>query len=113
MKEKTKIDAYIDALEKQGIDRRDAVPPLYRWFWSLGLHVRPPLNQSMFSMILHHLIFFVIVFPIVMYILGWIGLSTLDGGLLIFVALFSGTISGYMTARRFKKLGTGIDIPEL
>ncbi len=46
MKTAQEIQDYIDALVRQGIKARDAVPALYRWCWRIGINIAPPFMQS-------------------------------------------------------------------
>ncbi len=113
MKDESRILAYMENLEQQGIDRQDAVPPLYKYFWRLGVNISPPLNQSTRMIILTHIIFFLITMPILMFIFNWTGFASFEGGMILFVSIFSGGVSGYLGAKRIKKLGANINIPEL
>jgi Family of unknown function (DUF6404) len=70
-KSKKDIQAYIRQLENQGIKSQTAVPPLFRLMWSLGVNMRPPLNQSFLVNTLFNGFFFGTFWGLLMWFIQW------------------------------------------
>ncbi len=70
-KSKEDIQSYISQLEKQGVKANTAAPPLFRLMWSLGVYMRPPLNQSFLVNTLFMGIYFGILWGLFMWFIQW------------------------------------------
>jgi hypothetical protein len=65
------IQAYIQQLVKQGVRSNTAAPPLFRLMWSLGINMRPPLNQSFLINTLFNGFFFGMFWGLLMWFIQW------------------------------------------
>jgi hypothetical protein len=70
-KSKEDIQSYIEQLQKQGVKANTSAPPLFRLMWSLGVGVRPPLNQSFLMNTLFMGLYFGIFWGLFMWLFQW------------------------------------------
>ena len=104
-----------EQLWRQGVQRSAVSPPLYRFLWSMGLKLKPPLFQSFLSRFLHSTILFAVgvgTIALVFLCLGlWFGVvpsspshlavwSLILGG-----ALAVGLLDAWVIRKRAHKLG--------
>lgn len=105
------IEAYIEELGMQGVDRSKAVPPLYRLLWKLGVPVNPPLSQSFLSVAMVHGFYFG---PL--WALGMWFFMLRDGpnafAVTLFAMLLAGTLFGAIAGFKYRKIGRDRKVPE-